>query len=372
MIVERRFDDLNCRMRCVTVDLGQRSYPIYIGAGLLDQLHELIAPLAPTSIALVTSQAVAPLYAQRALRGLGRVVATTVVELPDGEQHKHWDTVAQIIDTMVRARMDRRSLVVTLGGGVVGDVAGFAASIYMRGVRYVHVPTTLLAQVDSSIGGKTGINHSSGKNLIGALHQPSAIISDTDTLRTLPSRELSAGLAEVLKHGLIADADYFERMAAAIDSLRAGDPVALAGAIAGSCEIKASIVARDEKEAGERALLNLGHTFGHAIEAMTGYSSWLHGEAVGCGLVLAARLSCALGSLAASDVQKIGDAVMHAGLPTRADGLSAVDAIETMRGDKKADAGETRFIVLERIGKASLRTVPQRVLVETLMAGGFV
>ncbi|HYM47273.1 MAG TPA: 3-dehydroquinate synthase family protein, partial [Burkholderiaceae bacterium] len=239
------------------------------------------------------------------------------------------------------------------------------------GVRYVQVPTTLLAQVDSSVGGKTGINHPRGKNLIGAFHQPSSVVSDTDTLKTLAPRELSAGLAEILKHGLVADADYFERMVSAIDSMRAGDAVALAGAIAGSCEIKASIVARDEKEAGERALLNLGHTFGHAIEAMTGYSRWLHGEAVGCGLVLAAKLSRAVGSLAASDVQRISAAVARAGLPTRVDSLSALEAIETMRVDKKTDAGQTRFVVLERIGKASQRTVPQSVLLETLTASGF-
>ena len=271
--------------------------------------------------------------------------------------------MSQVLNALVDARVDRRGVIIALGGGVVGDIAGFAASIYMRGIRYVQVPTTLLAQVDSSVGGKTGINHPGGKNLIGAFHQPSAVISDTDTLQTLPPRELSAGLAEVLKHGLVADPDYFERMAASIESMRAHDAPALADAIAGSCEIKASIVARDEREAGERALLNLGHTFGHAIEAMTGYSRWLHGEAVGCGLVLAAELSCLLGTLTASDVQVIESAVARAGLPTRVDGLSALSAIEAMRGDKKTEAGQMRFIVLDRIGRATQRTVPQATVV---------
>ncbi|MBA2412401.1 MAG: 3-dehydroquinate synthase, partial [Burkholderiaceae bacterium] len=270
------------------------------------------------------------------------------------------------------ARVDRRGLIVALGGGVVGDIAGFAASLYMRGIRYVQGPTTLLAQVDSSVGGKTGVNHPGGKNLIGTFHQPSGVISDTATLKTLPPREFSAGLAEILKHGLIADADYFERMSAAIDSLRAGTGPSLTEAIAGSCEIKAAIVARDEKEAGERAVLNLGHTFGHAIEAMTGYSHWLHGEAVGCGLVLAAHLSAALNLSTEDMVHTITAVVARAGLPTRVNGLSALTAIEVMRGDKKADAGETRFIVLDRIGKASQRTVPQAVLLKTLIAGGFV
>jgi 3-dehydroquinate synthase len=358
-------------MRCVTVNLGQRSYPISIGSGLLERLHEFVAPLAPTSITIVTNEIVGPLYAQRTLSALPGV-ATRVVELPDGERHKEWTTVSQVLDVLVAARVDRRGLIVALGGGVVGDIAGFAASIYMRGIRYVQVPTTLLAQVDSSVGGKTGINHPGGKNLIGAFHQPSAVVSDTDTLKTLPARELSAGLAEILKHGLVANSQYFEQMVASIESLRAHDAAALTEAIAGSCEIKASIVARDEREAGERAVLNLGHTFGHAIEAMTGYSRWLHGEAVGCGLVMAAELSCRLGSLPSSDVKLVEAAVVRAGLPMRVDGLSALNAIEVMRGDKKADAGEMRFIVLDRIGRATQRAVPQPILLQALTAGGFV
>ena len=358
-------------MRCVTVNLGQRSYPIAIGSGLLDRLQEFVAPLAATSLTIVTNEVVGPLYARRALSALPDV-ATRVVALPDGEQHKRWAAVSRVLDALVTARVDRRGIIIALGGGVIGDIAGFAASIYMRGIRHVQVPTTLLAQVDSSVGGKTGINHPGGKNLIGAFHQPSAVISDPDTLKTLPPRELSAGLAEILKHGLVADPQYFEQMVAAIESLRAHDAAALTDAIAGSCDIKASIVARDEREAGERAVLNLGHTFGHAIEAMTGYSRWLHGEAVGCGLVIAAELSCLLGSLPKSDVKLIEAAVVRAGLPKRVDGLSALNAIEVMHGDKKAAAGQMRFIVLDRIGRASQRAVPQPILLQALTAGGFV
>jgi len=357
-------------MRCVTVDLGQRSYPIAIGSGLLDRLPQFVAPLAPTSVTIVTNEVVGPLYAQRALRALTGIT-TRVVELPDGEQHKGWTTVSHVLNALVTARVDRRGVIIALGGGVIGDIAGFAASIFMRGIRYVQVPTTLLAQVDSSVGGKTGINHPGGKNLIGAFHQPSAVISDPDTLKTLPPRELSAGVAEILKHGLVADPQYFEQTVGSIDALRAHNAAALTDAIAGSCEIKASIVARDEREAGERAVLNLGHTFGHAIEAMTGYSGWLHGEAVACGLVIAAELSRLLGSLPATDVKVIEAAVARAGLPRRVEGLSALNAIEVMRGDKKTDAGQLRFIVLDRIGHASQRAVPQPLLLQALTAGGF-
>jgi len=358
-------------MHSITVGLEQRAYPIYIGTGLLARLHEFVLPLAPTSVTIVTNDVVATLYGEQACSALASVVATTVTEIKDGECHKHLDTVAHVMNALVRSRVDRRGIIVALGGGVVGDVAGFAASIYMRGIRYVQVPTTLLAQVDSSIGGKTGVNHPEGKNLIGAFHQPSAVVSDIDTLRTLPARQVSAGLAEVIKHGLIADAAYFERMSVSIDAMRAGDADSLAEAVAGSCEIKAAIVARDERESGERALLNLGHTFGHAIEAMTGYSSWLHGEAVGCGLVLAAKVSQALELLPDSEAQRIVQAVTRAGLPTRVEGLAAKDAVETMRGDKKSIAGEVRFIVIEGIGKAVQRTVPEHLVVQALHAGGF-
>jgi len=250
-------------------------------------------------------------------------------------------------------------------------MTGFAAATYMRGVPFVQVPTTLLAQVDSSVGGKTGVNHPRGKNLIGAFHQPEAVVADTGTLRTLPPRELSAGLAEVLKHGLLADAPYFERVTVDMPRLLACEEGALAEAIARSCEIKAAIVARDEKEAGERALLNLGHTFGHAIEALTGYERWLHGEAVGCGMCLAADLSRRLGLISPAEAGKVERSVAAAGLPTRIAGLGRAAALASMRGDKKAEAGEIRFILLERIGRAIQRGVPADALDATLAAGGY-
>jgi 3-dehydroquinate synthase len=282
------------------------------------------------------------------------------------------EQVQCILDALLALGADRKSIVIALGGGVIGDMAGFAAAIFMRGIRFVQVPTTLLAQVDSSVGGKTGVNHALGKNLIGAFHQPALVVSDTQTLRTLPPRELSAGLAEVLKHGLLADAGYFESTVAQLPALRGCDAGALSAAIARSCEIKAGIVARDEREAGERALLNLGHTFGHAIEALTGYGTWLHGEAVGCGMCLAADLSRRCGLISESAVAQVEAAVTAAGLPARIEGLSLRDAVAAMAGDKKAEAGEVRFILFERIGSAVQRTVEPRLVEDTLRAGGYV
>jgi 3-dehydroquinate synthase len=359
-------------MRRLTVGLPGRHYDILIGADLLGRAADFIAPLSPTRIAIVTGAAVGALYAEPLRKVLAGLAEVLTVTLPDGETHKEWSSVSAILDALVAGRADRKSVVVALGGGVVGDVAGFAAAIYMRGIRFVQVPTTLLAQVDSSVGGKTGINHVRGKNLIGAFHQPQLVISDTTTLRTLPDRELSAGLAEVLKHGLLADAAYFDSTARELTALRSRDPGALMRTIARSCEIKAGVVVRDERESGERALLNLGHTFGHAIEALTGYQRWLHGEAVGCGLVLAANLSQRVGLLPREALAPIEAAVRQAGLPARIEGLSAEDAIGSMHGDKKAEAGEIRFILLERIGHAVQRTVPERTLRETLAAGGYV
>ena len=358
-------------MQRVVVGLPGRQYDILIGADLLGRAAEFIAPLAPTRIALVTSTTVGGLYAEPLRAALEAIAGVVTVALPDGEMHKQWSSVSTILDALVDSRADRKSLVVALGGGVVGDVAGFAAAIYMRGIRFVQVPTTLLAQVDSSVGGKTGINHVRGKNLIGAFHQPQLVISDTATLQTLPDRELSAGLAEVLKHGLLGDQDYFERTSCDLPALRSRDPDALTRAIARSCEIKSGIVARDERESGERALLNLGHTFGHAIEALTGYTKWLHGEAVGCGLVLAADLSSRIGLLPREALAPVESAVRAAGLPTRIAGLSARAATESMRGDKKSEAGSIRFVLLDRIGHAVQRTVPASALGETLAAGGF-
>jgi 3-dehydroquinate synthase len=358
-------------MLSIAVGLAGRTYSIHIGAGLLDRLAGFVAPLAPTSILVVTNEVVAPLHAEKALTALRSVSRTAQLTLPDGEHTKRWDSVARILDALVAHGADRKSIVVALGGGVIGDLAGFAASIYMRGIRVVQVPTTLLAQVDSSVGGKTGINHPSGKNLIGTFHQPSAVVSDTDVLQTLPSRELAAGLAEILKHGLLADAQYFDEVVAGLPALRERDATALTRAIARSCEIKAGVVGRDERESGERALLNLGHTFGHAIEALTGYTQWLHGEAVGCGLVLAADLSKRLGLIGERDVRNVQHAVALAGLPPRIDGLGADEALQSMRGDKKAEAGAVRYIVLESIGRAAQRPVPDALVRETLLAGGF-
>ncbi len=358
-------------MQRVHVDLAGSPYEIHIGDGLLDRLDTFCAPLAPTSILIVSDATVASLYGETALAAARRLTTASLLELAGGEQRKTMATVERVLDALVASGADRGSLVVALGGGVVGDIAGFAAAIYMRGVRYVQVPTTLLAQVDSSVGGKTGVNHPRGKNLIGAFHQPAVVVADTGTLRTLPPRELSAGLAEVLKHGLLADAGYFERTVRALPRLLACDGPALAEAIARSCEIKAGVVARDEREAGERALLNLGHTFGHAIEALTGFSRWLHGEAVGCGLCLAADLSHRVGLIQRSDVERVEAAVAAARLPTRIEGLSLQDALESMRGDKKARAGRVQFVLLERIGRAIVRTVPEEALAATLAAGGY-
>jgi 3-dehydroquinate synthase len=358
-------------MRRLAVDLAGRPYDIHIGPGLLDRLGEFVVPLRPSRLLVVTDARVGPLYAARARTALQRAAPVSVVELAGGETGKDMRAVESVLDALLAAGADRRSMVIALGGGVIGDIAGFAAAIYMRGIRFVQVPTTLLAQVDSSVGGKTGVNHPRGKNLIGAFHQPQAVVADTDTLRTLPPRELSAGLAEVLKHGLLADEEYFAQVTRELPRLLACEERPLAEAIARSCEIKAAIVERDEKESGERALLNLGHTFGHAIEALTGYGRWLHGEAVGCGMCLAADLSQRLGLIARSDVEAVEKAVAAAGLPTRIEGLSRAAALESMRGDKKAEAGEIRFIVLERIGRAAQRSVPSEALDATLAAGGY-
>jgi 3-dehydroquinate synthase len=358
-------------MRRLTVDLAGRSNDISIGSGLLGRLGEFVGPLRPTRLLVVTDTRVGPLYAATVRAALQPLAPVSVFELSGGETGKDLRAAEAVLDALLAAGADRGSVLVALGGGVVGDIAGFAAAIFMRGIRFVQVPTTLLAQVDSSVGGKTGVNHPRGKNLIGAFHQPEAVVADTDTLRTLPPRELSAGLAEVLKHGLLTDAGYFARVVADLPRLRQCDEQALTEAIARSCEIKAAIVGRDERESGERALLNLGHTFGHAIEALTGYGRWLHGEAVGCGLCLAADLSCRLGLLERSDVEAIARAVEDAGLPSRIDGLDLAEAVESMRGDKKAQAGEIRFIVLERIGRALQRAVPDGALHATLAAGGY-
>jgi 3-dehydroquinate synthase len=336
-------------MNTLRVELGDRSYPILIGDGLLRQPNVIRQHVAARDILIVSNTTVAPLYMQPLMAGLegARVVETI---LPDGESHKSLVTVARIIDVLVANRFGRDCVVVALGGGVVGDMAGFAASCYQRGVGYVQVPTTLLAQVDSSVGGKTGVNHPGGKNLIGAFHQPTAVVADTSTLATLPVRELRAGLAEVIKYGLICDAPFFDWIEAHVAELLAGDSAALAYVIQRSCQIKAQVVGKDERERGDRAILNLGHTFGHAIESATHYTQWLHGEAIGAGLLMAAAMSNECGLIDAGPVDRLRLLLERVGLPVRIGGVTPDVALEHMRIDKKVQAGRMRLILLRAIG----------------------
>jgi len=340
--------------RILDVDLGERSYPISIGAGLLSR-PELYRPyLRGSQVMIVTNETVAPLYLD-VVRGAleGHEVETVV--LPDGEQYKTLEVWSRIFDALLAARFARDCTLIALGGGVVGDMAGFAAACYQRGVAFIQAPTTLLAQVDSSVGGKTGINHPAGKNMIGAFHQPLAVIADTDTLATLPQRELSAGLAEVIKYGLIRDVDFLAWLESHLAELLARDPEALAHAIRRSCEIKAEIVAEDELESGQRALLNLGHTFGHAIETATGYGAWLHGEAVGAGLCMAADLSARQGWLTGPDVERVRRLVGAAGLPVDPPREVAPERLrELMGSDKKVLGGRLRLVLLRHLGMAEL------------------
>ncbi|HEX7217739.1 MAG TPA: 3-dehydroquinate synthase [Burkholderiales bacterium] len=338
-------------MESLRVALGSRSYPVHIGAGLAGA-PELYAPhRAGGRVAVVTNAVVAPLYLETVKRASG---ASVEIVLPDGEASKSWETLNRVFDALLEARCGRDSLIVALGGGVIGDLAGFAAAVYQRGVAFVQVPTTLLAQVDSSVGGKTAINHPLGKNMIGAFHQPRAVIADVATLDTLPQRELRAGLAEVIKHGLALDAPFFDWLEANMDSLVKRERAALGHAVRKSCELKAHIVAEDERESGARALLNLGHTFGHAIEAATGYGAWLHGEAVAAGMVMAAELSALMGHLKKTDVARVRDLLRRAGLPVAGPALAPERLMELMSLDKKAAQGRTRFVVLEAIGRARL------------------
>lgn len=353
----------------VDVALAERSYPILIGQGLLAACAPLLTLAEGRMVAIVTDDQVGPLYAARLEAALQGVAASRLtVTLPHGEANKGWDTLQRIFDALLEARFDRGALIVALGGGVVGDMAGFAAAIYQRGIDFVQVPTTLLAQVDSSVGGKTGINHPLGKNMIGAFHQPRLVLIDTDTLATLPAREVSAGLAEILKHGAIADAGYFEQVVKDLAALRAGDVSAFARAIARSCEIKASVVSRDEREGGLRAILNFGHTFGHAIEAGLGYGEWLHGEAVGAGMVMAADLSHRLGLVEASVHERIQQAVAEAGLPVRGPRWAVQRYIELMSVDKKAEQGTPKFVLLNALGSAVVQRAPQADVEATLRA----
>ena len=339
----------------VNVDLGERSYPIFIGAGLID--GDQIARFVPSSRAVIVSNTtVAPLYAERLTQALEAADKhVDLIALPDGEQYKNLETLERIYDFLMEKQVDRKTTLIALGGGVIGDITGFAAASFQRGVPFIQVPTTLLAQVDSSVGGKTGVNHPRGKNMIGAFYQPRCVLADTASLDTLPDRELSAGLAEVIKYGLLWDEDFLDWIETNIGALRQRDKGALTEAIRQSCLIKAEIVRQDEREGGIRALLNLGHTFGHAIEAGMGYGRWLHGEAVGAGMCMAADLSRRLDLIDTPTVQRIETLVESAGLPTRAPAELATDRLrELMDSDKKVEDGRLRLVLLGRLGQARL------------------
>ncbi|SFU95736.1 3-dehydroquinate synthase [Pseudoduganella namucuonensis] len=353
----------------LNVDLGERSYPISIGPGLLNDGALLARHAVGNKVAIVTNTTVAPLYldtVRDALRANGKEVIEII--LPDGEEYKNWASLMQVFDSLLAHKADRKTTLLALGGGVIGDLTGYAAASYMRGVDFIQVPTTLLSQVDSSVGGKTGINHPLGKNMIGAFYQPRVVIADTSSLETLPDRELSAGLAEVIKHGAIIDAEFFDWIEANIDKLVGRDKGALAYAIARSCEIKADVVRQDEREGGLRAILNFGHTFGHAIEAGLGYGEWLHGEAVGCGMVMAADLSQRMGYIDAETVERLRALVAAAGLPVAAPDLGAERWLELMEVDKKNEGGAIKFILLKPLGAPKITNAPQELLLATLAA----
>ncbi|WP_375574575.1 3-dehydroquinate synthase [Paracidovorax oryzae] len=357
----------------VEIALGDRSYGIEIGAGLLGDARTYGALPRAACALVVTNETVAPLYAEALRAALSAHYAEVVLAvLPDGEEHKDWPTLNRIFDTLLSHGCDRKTVLFALGGGVVGDMTGFAAASYMRGVPFVQVPTTLLAQVDSSVGGKTAINHPLGKNMIGAFYQPQLVVCDLATLATLPARELSAGLAEVIKYGPIADMEFLAWLEDHVEALRAGDHAALAHAVRRSCEIKAWVVGQDEREAGLRAILNFGHTFGHAIEAGMGYGVWLHGEGVGAGMVMAAELSRRLGLVDGAFTARLRRLVERAGLPVRGAVLDPADNagryLELMRLDKKSEGGEIRFVVIDGPGRAAVRPAPDALVREVIDA----
>jgi len=355
-------------MQTLTVELGDRSYPIHIGQNLLSRTDLILPYLKRKQVAVVTNTTVAPLYLEQLAEPLrAQGVSVLPIVLPDGEQYKNSDTLNTIYDALLSNRCERSTTLIALGGGVVGDMTGYAAATYLRGVPFIQIPTTLLSQVDSSVGGKTGINHPLGKNMIGAFYQPQLVLADTDTLNTLPDRELSAGIAEVIKYGLIRDPDFFSWLETNMPLLRERNPQALGYAIYRSCENKATVVAADEKEIGERALLNLGHTFGHAIENGMGYGVWLHGEGVAAGTMLAADLSRRMGWLSQADVERIERSFKAGGLPTEAPALGADKYLDLMGLDKKVADGKIRLILLKAIGQAVMTgDYPQDLLKETL------
>lgn len=354
-------------MQTLQVDLGTRSYPIYIGHGLLDDGALLARHIAGRQVAIVSNETVAPLYLERLSTALAGYQQTHVV-LPDGEAHKNWETLQLIFDGLLQARHDRRTTVIALGGGVIGDMAGFAAACYQRGVNFIQVPTTLLSQVDSSVGGKTGINHPLGKNMIGAFYQPQAVLIDTASLKTLPERELSAGLAEVIKYGLICDEPFLDWLDEHMDALRGLDDAALSAAIERSCAAKARVVGADERESGIRATLNLGHTFGHAIETHMGYGVWLHGEAVSAGTVMALEMSHRLGWITEADRNRGIRLLRRAGLPVVPPReMTPEHFLEHMAVDKKVLDGQLRLVLLSRLGEAVITAdYPREVLQATL------
>jgi 3-dehydroquinate synthase len=357
-------------VQTVQVDVGHSRYPITIGSGLLTQRELLDAQIPGRDLMVVTNTTVAPLYLPALRTALGgRRVAECV--LPDGEQHKTLETAGRVFDALVEHKLNRDATVLALGGGVVGDIAGFCAACYQRGIGYVQVPTTLLAQVDSSVGGKTGVNHSGGKNLIGAFHQPLAVIADTDTLATLPDRELSAGLAEVIKYGCVSDPLLFDWLELNVGKLLARDTDALSYAIARSCQIKAAVVAQDEREQGLRATLNFGHTFGHAIEAATAYETLLHGEAVALGMLIAADLSCRLGMIDAAVKARLHDLVARAGLPIDVPKIGAARAVALMQMDKKVLSGKLRLVLLRKLGLAVVTSTYARSALDAALRENF-
>ena len=339
-------------MISLKVNLGDRSYPICIGSHLLERSELLTQYIPGNSVLVVSNETVAPLYMDKVVASLSDFKYQTLV-LPDGEQYKNLETLNQIYDCLLSNRFDRNTTLIALGGGVIGDITGFAAASYQRGVHFIQIPTTLLAQVDSSVGGKTGVNHPLGKNMIGAFYQPKIVIADTDTLNTLEQRELSAGIAEVIKYGLIRDLPFLEWLEDNVDNLLERDPEALAYAIERSCRNKAEVVAADEKESGQRALLNLGHTFGHAIETGMGYGNWLHGEAVATGMIMAARLSQKLGWISTEDVDRVINIVERAALPVVAPAkMNPERFMELMAIDKKVSDGVLKLILFKSLGKA--------------------
>lgn len=354
----------------VRIDLAERSYDVVIGPGLLGVVEPWIGLPKATVAVIVTNTTVAPLYAHRLQERLAPLYKQVhVLALPDGEAHKDMATLETIFDHLLGHGCDRKTVLYALGGGVVGDMTGFAAACYMRGVPFVQVPTTLLAQVDSSVGGKTAVNHPRGKNMIGAFYQPQRVLCDLDTLRTLPAREISAGLAEVIKYGPIADAEFFSWLETHMNQLVELEPEALAHAVRRSCEIKAMVVGCDEREAGLRAILNFGHTFGHAIEAGLGFGVWLHGEAVAAGMVMAADLSERLGLVSGGLRARLAALLSRAGLPVAGPALSGVEEyLHHMRVDKKAEGGEIRFVLIESLGRAVVRAAPDEQVIQTLRA----